>query len=781
MDQGQKLKSVNRILMPLLPAVNLIPAKGSLNGENVALSMANSSFLPRKAQGTMNFATVGNVASILSTEIPTTIIRPPVVSAQNQVDFGNPGSTFMISLPKGTTCNTNASKPKMFNAASESSSGPLLPGCDEVDLFQCGKCKKQFFNLSDFMLHKKACRGILGLERMNKSSIDFQEEQYSSQTGGPCGQSSPDSEFAVDASNQVPEDELIYSSTEDGAQVSQHLVLTETDIQALNLDIDSAALMNGSVETTFTIAPDGTVSIRAPPVMPIMMLNEGFLEVAAGVGAGSLTANSNSCQIGSRSDLISSVTVLQDDKGFDESSDQSTHSNHGNVDRKKFQCPVCQKSFSKNFDVKQHLRTHTGDKPFQCVVCGRAFAQKSNVKKHMASHKVWPNTLRKTLPVQPIRKIKMPLPQGTTNNSPVVRFRTVETVAPGLRVTSEEKDNGVVHVIVDNSYICQFCQSNFASYNEMKKHMQIHAKDKVYCCIQKDCKHTTSNLEEFLNHVHGHKENMEYHCHDCGEVFTSLSQLGLHQRNEHPPKLPSSDEKTVPNVFTCQKCPAKYATAEALKSHMVTESHHHPCINCQKVFSCERLLRRHLQIHSTMNRFKCTVCDKSFKRLHYLRVHEVIHKPDKPFKCSDCCASFSRKDRLKRHETIHEKVARFKCPFQSHTGCKKEFRRPDKLKAHILTHSSSKPFRCKSCDKTFAKRVTLRTHTKLVHIKSGVTSQDTSVPRDSAEKEDKIFCCPSCHKGFGNKVHLAVHVCSKKPKEEKDLEEVQVDESSSDS
>jgi len=53
------------------------------------------------------------------------------------------------------------------------------------------------------------------------------------------------------------------------------------------------------------------------------------------------------------------------------------------------QCQYCDKSFTKNFDLQQHTRSHTGEKPFQCIVCGRAFAQKSNVKKHLQTHKVW--------------------------------------------------------------------------------------------------------------------------------------------------------------------------------------------------------------------------------------------------------------------------------------------------------------------------------------------------------------------------------------------------------
>lgn len=56
--------------------------------------------------------------------------------------------------------------------------------------------------------------------------------------------------------------------------------------------------------------------------------------------------------------------------------------------KKKLVCQFCNKEFTKNFDLQQHIRSHTGEKPFQCIVCGRAFAQKSNVKKHMSTHKV---------------------------------------------------------------------------------------------------------------------------------------------------------------------------------------------------------------------------------------------------------------------------------------------------------------------------------------------------------------------------------------------------------
>lgn len=51
-----------------------------------------------------------------------------------------------------------------------------------------------------------------------------------------------------------------------------------------------------------------------------------------------------------------------------------------------FQCTLCPKKFTRAYNLRSHLRTHTDERPFVCTVCGKAFARQHDRKRHEGLH-----------------------------------------------------------------------------------------------------------------------------------------------------------------------------------------------------------------------------------------------------------------------------------------------------------------------------------------------------------------------------------------------------------
>uniref|UniRef100_A0A1B6MMD2 C2H2-type domain-containing protein n=1 Tax=Graphocephala atropunctata TaxID=36148 RepID=A0A1B6MMD2_9HEMI len=522
---------------------------------------------------------------------------------------------------------------------------------DEDDLFQCGKCKKQFFSLRTFMVHKK-------LHQLG---------------------SFPPIQKTLSESLAGDENDLQL----------QPIILSESDIQSLSLATTDQGLQGfeetGDLMTLETEDSQlkgtegipGTFQLRSTQIiLTTQVTDEERVEnLLTDAGSQSETPFSLAQEIrylDCTPLIVTSANIKEGDENIGKLYTVEKEDEMKLPKDAKLKCLYCRKQFTKKFDLEQHVRCHTGERPFQCVVCGRSFTQKSNVKKHMATHKVWPQKIR-TLPEKPIQKISSPS-------------------------TGEM-------VVVDGSFACQYCPEVFSSFPLLKSHRKTHVKNKIYRCVQKSCGLVFESLESFIEHTTGHQVDCDaqYNCIHCRQTFCSLDELGTHQRTHN------STTKKKTSMVTCKLCKGRFSSSEALDRHQAEDPHSYPCPECGKVYVCERHLRRHLTCHMSQPSYACPDCGKMFKTSQNLNIHRLVHSTAKPFVCQHCPAAFSRQDRLLRHTFIHEPNRRFKCPFSKHQNCKKEFYRKDKLKQHLLTHSMQN-LRCERCNRVFKRSRQLKQH-----------------------------------------------------------------------
>ncbi|XP_067650777.1 zinc finger protein 341-like isoform X2 [Haliotis asinina] len=672
------------------------------------------------------------------------------------------------ALAGGVTCTVDNQTAVAVQSLLDSQSIPSgAEAQEEEDLFQCGKCKKQFTLLPAFVTHKQTrCTAIVSSSPSSvRVSVDggIPQAVVTSFTstvpvaaipqslGGYNTTSVPSSPVPQPlAQGMVLNDDLMTFASLDHSLQPQTLQMVTTPLtsRAGSANVSILSPVNtvpsfSSSGSAFTnTITSNQVHIQTTPQITITPVHTGEKTLVNVAKPSPTKAGRRSAQSSVQQTVMNGTDGQATNKARKQTKLAVQHSEDNCSSKKRLRCQYCDKMFAKNFDLQQHVRAHTGEKPFQCIVCGRAFAQKSNVKKHMATHKVWPSGTVATLPKQPPPAAVVDS-DNTSDPTPVNTSQQLQYKSEGVSgdedaVGSGADTDGKVKVIVDSSYLCQYCPSKFKTYFQLKTHMVQHKQQQVYKCVMKNCGCTFLDLDSFLEHTKTHEDEMSYRCHMCNKYFSSLYELGVHQYSHS--LYPNQGPKPGPRHFQCTKCMNKYSTPEALEHHMASTTHSYACPHCDKVFACERYLRRHLPTHGTEGQFECSTCKKRFKTENYLKTHTLIHTGEKPYRCDTCSACFNRKDKLKRHVLIHNSIKKYRCPFRSLTGCQKEFNRPDKLKAHIVTHSGIKPFKCKECGKGFSRKPHLLEH-------------------ERGHKADYKFRCERCGRGFFRPKLFHDHKC----------------------
>ncbi|XP_058900837.2 zinc finger protein 90 homolog isoform X11 [Kogia breviceps] len=350
---------------------------------------------------------------------------------------------------------------------------------------------------------------------------------------------------------------------------------------------------------------------------------------------------------------------------------------------KPFECNVCGKAFRHSSSLGQHENAHTGEKPYQCSLCGKAFQRSSSLVQHQRIH-TGEKPYRCNLCGRSFRH-GTSLTQHEVTHSGEKPFQCKECGKAFSRCSSlvqhERTHTG------EKPFECSICGRAFGQSPSLYKHMRIHKRGKPYQSNNYSIDFKSSSLTQHENTL---TEVKSYHCNDCGEDFSHITDFSDHQKIH-----------TGENPYDCEQ-----AFSQQSISHPGEKPYQ--CNVCGKAFKRSTSFIEHHRIHTGEKPYECNECGEAFSRRSSLTQHERTHTGEKPYECIDCGKAFSQSSSLIQHERTHTGEKPYEC-----NECGRAFRKKTNLHDHQRIHTGEKPYACKECGKNFSRSSALTKHQRI--------------------------------------------------------------------
>ena len=285
-----------------------------------------------------------------------------------------------------------------------------------------------------------------------------------------------------------------------------------------------------------------------------------------------------------------------------------------------YKCLICGFCATHLFNLRAHIRQHTGEKPYKCDLCDYSATQSGHLNMHRKKH-----TEEKKFKCE------------------VCGFQTFEfgNLQKHMRIHTGEQP-----------YKCDICAYATTLPGHLKLHkMRMHTKEKPHKC--KVCDYSAVEWKTVVNHMRIHTGDRPFKCELCDFSTSYYNSITVHMR-QHTGETP----------YVCDKCDYRCTSNSALTTHKRKHTGERPyaCDMCDYRAKDLITLKGHKKGHNDNEQFKCVVCDESFIRIGELRRHMSSHKNEKPFKCDVCSYKTRFMGMLKIHvKRVHEGVKPYSC------------------------------------------------------------------------------------------------------------------------
>ncbi|XP_059481536.1 PR domain zinc finger protein 5-like [Neocloeon triangulifer] len=250
---------------------------------------------------------------------------------------------------------------------------------------------------------------------------------------------------------------------------------------------------------------------------------------------------------------------------------------------------------------------------------------------------------------------------------------------------------------------CIYCERKDFTRTALWVHIKRNHTDVALVCPKRCAKKHFKSENELKIHLETHHKSIEekkrFKCSSCNYRAMERGYLKSHEVKVH--------HKLVPLSFKCLECPATFISNASLRSHNSYYHKYRDCIHCKMRISFG-YFNQHCYIVG------CRVCKIKFNCRGLLDDHKLKGCPKPSYSCEYCLKAFEKKINMQYHlfrEHLQVPNPRFKDCQHKCKICFSSFKLPGSLKKHIFhKHSIDRRVQCFHCQKIFARKRELTYH-----------------------------------------------------------------------